>query len=320
MPDSRVHERPIPVVAGFIRNAQQEILLARRPLTSDQGGLWEFPGGKVRAGEGSHEALQRELSEELGIIVENSTPLISVHHAYPEKTIQLQLRQVTAYHGSVSGLEGQQIRWLPEDALHSVAMPAADARLLNALGLPDYYLISGPWAGESSFPQRLEQVLQKGRRLIQLRLPGCSSSALKLLAESTAKRCRQAGAQLLINEHIELAAATAATGVHLKSAQLMECTERPLPGNRLVAASCHNEAELHHACRLGLDFICISPVLETSSHPRAEPLGWEQFERLCQLSTLPVYALGGLSEPSLTIARQAGAKGVAGISGFWNGA
>lgn len=258
------------------------------------------------------------MAEEIGIKIETSTPLTAIRYEYPEKTIQLQLRVVHDYQGSVCGLEGQQICWLAEEALAGVDMAAADLLLLKAVSLPEYYLITGPWDGKEKFNRRLDTALQQRRKLFQLRIPGWTAAKLKPLAESAARRCHEAGAQLLINEHVELAAATEHTGIHLKSEQLMKCLQRPLPADRLTAASCHNRVEIQHACHLGLDFICLSPVMTTHSHPHAKVLGWERFEQLCRLSSLPVYALGGLTGSSLPLARRAGAMGVAGISGLWN--
>jgi len=318
LPDCNSQDRVIAVVAGLIRNTQRQILLARRPAAGHQGGLWEFPGGKINPGESPHQALVRELTEELGIGIKASSPLASVLHHYPEKTIQLSLRAVHDYQGSIHAREGQDLCWLEEDALGRVAMPGADRCLVNAVSLPEYYLITGPWAGDSSFMTRLDAALRQGRKLIQLRLPGWNANSLTKLAEDTTRRCREFGARLLINEQVELAAAITGAGVHLKSGQLMQLNNRPLAADRLVAASCHNECEVAQACKLKLDFICLSPVLDTPSHPGAAVLGWEKFASLCKSSSLPVYALGGLSETSLDQARETGAIGVAGISGFWS--
>src|SRR3954465_8084222 len=81
-PVKRVH-----VAAAVIRGTDGKILIARRADTQHQGGLWEFPGGKVEPGEAVEAALARELQEELGITVEAARPLIKVTHDYPDKQI-----------------------------------------------------------------------------------------------------------------------------------------------------------------------------------------------------------------------------------------
>jgi 8-oxo-dGTP diphosphatase len=83
-----------------------------------------------------------------------------------------------------------------------------------------------------------------------------------------------------------------------------------------VAASCHDLYELQHAQTIGVDFVVLAPVLATKTHPETKPLGWAQFAKLVSQVTLPVYALGGLSEPSLDKARQAGGQGISSIRAF----
>ena len=96
----------------------------------------------------------------------------------------------------------------------------------------------------------------------------------------------------------------------------MSLQERPLPEGIWVAASCHGLEEIHHAERIGVDFIVLSPVLATPSHPETEPLGWLQFGALAQAANLPVFALGGMRPAHLAQAKSVGAQGVAGIRGF----
>jgi 8-oxo-dGTP diphosphatase len=313
------HTPAIPVVAGLIRNSRGQILLTRRLPGSHQGGTWEYPGGKIIPGETPHEALTRELTEELGIRISSSTQVASTLHRYLEKTVQLSLRVIDSYYGSPLGREGQDLRWLAADEIKNVDMAAADRAFDLAVTLPDYYVISGPAADLRNFSTSLQTVLRTGYKLVQMRIPGLAGSELQSLATSAASLCLEHGARLMLNEHAGLAATIAGAGVHLKAEQLLRIKDRPLAPDRPVAASCHNEEEIARACDLGLDFICVSPVLHTPSHPAAAVLGWQRFERLCALSSLPVYALGGLSVNNFTEARECGAIGVAGISGFWNG-
>jgi 8-oxo-dGTP diphosphatase len=89
-----------------------------------------------------------------------------------------------------------------------------------------------------------------------------------------------------------------------------------LPLSQIVAASCHDAAELARASALGCDFATLSPVNHTASHPDAEPLGWPRFAQLAEAASLPVYALGGLGPEDGMDAQLHAAQGVAGISGF----
>ena len=86
----------------------------------------------------------------------------------------------------------------------------------------------------------------------------------------------------------------------------------------MLGASCHGACELDMARKLGVDYVFLSPVCQTASHPAARPLGWLQFQRLVLDAQLPVYALGGVGPVDLERALAAGAKGVAGISAYWD--
>jgi 8-oxo-dGTP diphosphatase len=90
-----------------------------------------------------------------------------------------------------------------------------------------------------------------------------------------------------------------------------------LPEPYLVGASCHNESELIHAGKLGLDFALLSPVQKTATHPDAVPLGWQDFADLVRNASVPVYALGGVSREDVSKAWECGGQGVSAISALW---
>jgi len=119
-----------------------------------------------------------------------------------------------------------------------------------------------------------------------------------------------------VNGDVELARRVGADGVHLRASRVRALGARPdLP---LVAASCHDRAELEDAARLGCDFAVLSPVLPTASHPGAPTLGWERFTELVRGLPMPVYALGGMTRATLDTARHHGAHGVALRGGMWS--
>ena len=121
-----------------------------------------------------------------------------------------------------------------------------------------------------------------------------------------------------MNTSVDIFTQTQVDGLHLTSQQLMVLTERPIPEDKLLAASIHNQAQLEQANKVGVDFVVLSPVLATSSHPDTVPLGWSQFAELTQQAVMPVYALGGLSRTDVALAQNHGAQGIAGISAFWH--
>jgi len=94
-------------------------------------------------------------------------------------------------------------------------------------------------------------------------------------------------------------------------------TTRPLNDTYLVSASCHTQEELEHAVKLGLDFVVVSPVRKTSSHPGARTLGFSGFHDLTERASIPVYALGGMQVVDLPTAFRHGGQGIAAIRGLW---
>lgn len=134
--------RSIEVVAGVIRDPMGRILLARRTEGRDLAGRWEFPGGKREPGESPEGALVRELREELGIEAEVGDHLITVPQQYPDKHLQLDVREIRAFSGSARGREGQALVWVPPHKLAAYDMPPADVPVVAALGQPDRYLVT----------------------------------------------------------------------------------------------------------------------------------------------------------------------------------
>jgi 8-oxo-dGTP diphosphatase len=121
------------VVAAVIRDIDDKVLLARRPQGRHMGGLWEFPGGKVRDGEAPARALVRELVEELGISVEVGNPITFAVHEEPGMRILLLFYAATIVDGEPRPQEGQAIAWVPRAELDRYPTPPADAALVRQL-------------------------------------------------------------------------------------------------------------------------------------------------------------------------------------------
>jgi 8-oxo-dGTP diphosphatase len=307
--------KPLHVAAAVLRDDAGRVLLSRRPDHLHQGGLWEFPGGKVEAGETVAGALARELREELGIEVGRCRPLLCVDHAYPDLTVRLDVREVLAWSGRPRPLEGQQLRWADAASLDPAEFPAADVAVLTALRLPPHYVISAEPGDPDAFLARLDACLARGERLIQLRAKRLAEAELAGLAVAASGRCAAAGARLLVNAEPEQARRWGAHGVHLSARRLMALAA--LPSGLLVAASCHDADELARAKTIGADFVVLSPLRATPSHPGAAGLGWSRFGKLAATAGLPVYALGGVTPGDFEAVRAAGGFGVAGIGAFW---
>jgi 8-oxo-dGTP diphosphatase len=310
----------IHVVAAAIRNSTGELLLARRPDHVHQGGLWEFPGGKVEPGETPEQALVRELHEELGILPVSYRALIRVPYRYPDKAVRLEAWRVEAFRGTPEGREGQPLAWVSPKALSHWAMPAANRPICTAVQLPPEYLITPEPRDPREFLRSLERSLSKGVRLVQLRAKRLGSAEFDALARDALALCREHETALLLNGDPEGVLRLAADGVHLSAVRVAALHERPLPEGLWVSASCHGPEELERAARLGVDFAVLSPVLRTASHPERAPLGWPGFAKWVEVCPFPVYALGGVARPHLQAAWEYGAQGIAGIRGLWNGA
>ena len=121
------------VAVGVMVDKQQNILIALRRQNSHQGGLWEFPGGKVEQDETVEQALSRELYEELGLVFISGHPLLAVRHDYTDKAVLLDVWWVDSFTGQAEGKEGQPIKWVSPSALSDYAFPAANKPIITAV-------------------------------------------------------------------------------------------------------------------------------------------------------------------------------------------
>lgn len=308
----------IHVAAAVIRSAEGLILLAKRPEDKHQGGLWEFPGGKVEEGEQVQQALARELEEELGIVPSSCRPLIQVRHDYPDKHVLLDVWEVTAFTGEPHGAEGQALAWVSPRQLDDYDFPEANKPIVAAARLPERYLITPERLSGPELIRGVQQALSSGVRLLQLRAPAMFDPQYRDLAVDVLGLC--AGkAQVMLKGPLEWLGDFPAAGWHLTSKQLRQyaANGRPFPPNRWLAASCHDAEELALAAQMGVDFVTLSPIQPTATHPDANPLGWDQAANLLQSFNQPAYLLGGVTPADTERAWQLGAQGVAGIRAFW---
>jgi 8-oxo-dGTP diphosphatase len=310
----------VQVVVGIVTNNTGEFLLSKRATGIHQGGVWEFPGGKLEAGEDIRHALNRELLEELGLVVNKARPFIRLFYEYPEKTVVLNVWLIQEWEGFPYGKEGQLIQWCSKKNLHEVEFLPANEMIVKALKLPALYLISpGPTDNRMEmFISGIEECIMAGARLLQLR---CHENMYIKQSEVITKIlsiCNAYNAKLLLNTTPATAVSLKAHGVHLNSVRLLQLNQRPLESNYWVAASCHNQIEMAHAEKIGVDFAVLSPVESTISHPNAKPMGWDKFSELSGLANMPVYALGGMLPEDMSKAWNYGAQGIAMLSGVWS--
>ena len=297
----------------------QEFLLAQRPEGKVYAGYWEFPGGKVEPGESVREALVRELHEELGIHVTACSPWLTRQFTYPHATVRLNFWRVTAWDGEIgitAPLEHSAVAWQACGDTAQVApiLPANDP-ILKGLATPTQMAITmAEVEGVERTLERLESALASGLRLIQVRDKGWPPAQRLWLAEAVVRIAHSHGALVMINDDADIARRVCADGLHLSSAALAACAERP--DFAWVGASCHNTDDIARAGRLNLDYALLGPVLPTPTHPDAPGLGWERFAATLAGNTLPVFALGGMRPEMLADAQQHGAHGIALMRGW----
>ncbi len=228
------------------------------------------------------------------------------------------MHKVTHFSGIPHGNEGQPILWVRPQSLRDYEFPAANRPIITAINLPQRLLITGEFIDASDFLKRVELALKSGIRLVQLRVPQVET--LFTIVEDATELCKSYSAKLLINTTPELFSKISIEqniGLHLNSKNLLVCDTRPVNVEVFLSASCHDAKEIEHAQKIGVDVICVSPVLETESHPNQQAMGWDAFEQLLEKATIPAYALGGMKESDLIIALERGAQGVAAISEWW---
>lgn len=307
----------VEVVAAVILCPDGRFLLTQRPDGKVYSGYWEFPGGKVEPNESLLHALERELWEELGVHVRQAHPWITRVFAYSHATVRLHFFRVMEWEGDLVPREQQGVSWQWPHRVDVSPILPANGPILQSLLLPPVYAITqAAEIGIEAALMQIEQALQSGVRLLQIREKQMAGEMLRSFAENTLALARNYQAKVLINGDVELACEAGADGVHFTSAQLLALPSLPEAGFSLCGASCHNAEELYAAEQLGIDFVVLGPVQSTLTHPGMAPLGWRRFAALIRDYPLPVYALGGLNAYDLSVAQEMGAHGIAMMRGI----
>jgi 8-oxo-dGTP diphosphatase len=308
----------VEVVAAVIIRPDGRFLLTSRPEGKPYAGYWEFPGGKIEAGESALQAITRELQEELGIQVEQVYPWITRVFTYTHATVRLHFYRVVEWYGQPFGRENQALSWQTVDNVSVIPLLPANLPVIRGLALPPVYAITNASElGEEAMLCKLEHVFQQGLKLLQIREKSMTNDRFRWLASEIIRRAHTFQARVVINSDISLSRELGADGVHLTSAQLMSLTKRP--DVNWCGASCHNAEELYQAESIGMDFVVLGPLLPTLSHPGLPVLGWRKFSSLVRDYSLPVYALGGLVHADLAIALEQGGHGIAMMRDIWVG-
>jgi len=322
--------KPVDVVCGVVwRNGRY--LLAQRPEGRIWAGWWEFPGGKIEAGESAAAAMARELQEELGIRVTRTDPWLLKVFDYPHARVRLHFFHVRGWRGEPDGLEGQRLHWQTSGETCSVGpLLPANVPILRALEMPPLLPVSPPPEVPHAIAlARVGTTLAKGHAPVANATASPANAGGPVAGWLQVRRgaleaaqwadwvslCRTHGLLPIANVAPDTALALGAEALHLSASRLANLASRPqLP---LVGASVHTRAELEHASALGLDYVILGSVQITSSHPGVNGLGWQAWADIARWASVPVYAIGGLAPADLELARTHGASGVAMIGSAW---
>ncbi|WP_417546192.1 Nudix family hydrolase [Marinobacter sp.] len=316
--------REVHVAVGVIVR-EGRVLIARRPDHVHQGGLLEFPGGKVESEEAVQAALIREIAEETGLEIPLGTlrPVIGVRHDYGDKHVFLDVWRTDQAQGEAHGREGQSIDWLSPESLRDEDFPAANRPIIRALKLPSLLAITGDISAGDIGIEQLRKALVRlpasdRLPLVVLRAPILGAEGYGSLAEAALELCEAAGVGLVLHGPTDVFDDNPdAAGLHLPWREAEQLEARPVPEGVWLGVSCHNAQQIDHAVAIGSDYVTLGPVKPTATHPGAPVLGWAKFRDLVSCAPIPVFGLGGLEPTDLDDVQQAGGQGMAGIRYWW---
>lgn len=316
MQDTIVEQQNLPLINVAVAVIQREdghVLVAERPYGKESAGFWEFPGGKFESGESAEHAIARELYEELGIKSKVAYPWIRYKYTYPDKHVKLHVFRVFTWEGVPFGREGQRISWEDPGSVTVKPLLPANEKILQAIALPLIYAIINAGPGIMvKLITRLTYLLEQGVRLMQVRVRHMSPDQHIQIMRPIVNLAHNYGAKVLVNGNELVVLKSGADGIHLPANQLMNTHTRPC--TQLLSVSCHNASELTHAAILRANFVSLSPVRSTPTHPNISGMGWKKFSDLANDLPMPVYALGGLDFNHLETAMHHSAHGIALVS------
>ncbi len=285
----------IHVIAGAILDPGGRVLIAQRPRGKHMAGRWEFPGGKLGAGEDRLAGLKRELAEELGVAVREARPLIRFRHAYPDRSVLLDVWQVIAYDGEPQALDAQALAWARPDDLPKHDLLEADRPIVTALRLPRL-------ARVISRPAELATLKGSAAQMLLWTAPEGSEDALE--AEAVAE-ARAAGHRVFVmgsdNDAVRVAAIAGCDGVVLR--WLGQSLHVDRSGAFLVGVHCEDAEGAMQAVAEGAHFLVLAP--------EDGPLSERLLERLCEMVGRPLFAGWYPDARRLERLHQAGAHGCA---------
>ena len=304
----------IKAVVGVLRNESGQLLIAKRQDHQFMAGFWELPGGKIEDGETTEETIIRELNEELGIKVNALSLHQTMQHTYADRTVELCIYNIDQYQNTPLGIEGQQIAWASVQELHNYQLLPTMKAFIDSITLPNKYWIT-PSSNhqDEAWMKKFDEKMTQDISLIQLRSKTTLDS--RFITELHNK-CQQHSINLLINTIDKSFKESYCDGWHMTTNEMLNLKSRPCADDKILGASTHDLNEALKAQELGADFVVISPVQATKTHPDTVPLGWDSAIEVVNKLNIPVYFLGGMGLNDLDRTLKIGAQGIAGVSAF----
>ncbi|HIG88477.1 MAG TPA: Nudix family hydrolase, partial [Candidatus Thioglobus sp.] len=233
---------------------------------------------------------------------------------YADRMVELCIYNIDQYQNTPLGIEGQQIAWVSVQELHNYQLLPTMKAFINSITLPNKYWITPSTNHQSeSWMKKFDEKMTQDISLIQLR----SKTTLDnhFIAELHDK-CKQHNVKLLINTIDKSFDESHCDGWHITTDEMLKLNKNPCDENKLLGASTHSLDEALKAQEIGADFVVISPVQATQTHPETIPIGWKAAEEVVRKLNIPVYFLGGMDLEDLDKTLKIGAQGIAGVSAF----
>ncbi len=306
-------DRPVDVAVGVVVRGDGAVLLGQRPAGKPYAGWWEFPGGKLEAGETVEHALARELHEELGLDVRASHPWVVREFVYPHAHVRLHFMRVFDFDGEPQAREGQAFAWSSPESIRVAPLLPATVPVLAWLRLAPVCAASAAAAlGEDAFLDRVLERLAspggdgagpRGRTapsgwMLLLHEPSLPAARFEALFDRLMPPLRAAGVPVVVSSAHDPSFALAADGSCLLPGDLARASQRP--AGRLVGAWCEGADGVDAAGRLGLDWAIVDWPFPHRLEPR-----------------VPVYARRADGAAALRALQRAGAHGLATCDPSW---
>ncbi len=314
------YRNPVPATAAVVTDLQDRILLVKRGVPPKVG-EWCLPGGYIELDEEAHDSCCRELFEETAL-TGRDPELIGVYHSespfYHSVLVSAFRFRVDDISVLQPGDDSTECCFFPADQMPPLAFHShrqAITAFLSASRAGDRR-IYGPWgayliSSGDALPL-VEAAINGGVRVVQLRDKLTDKGALYRVAMDLRRMTTAAGAMLIINDHVDLAMAVSADGVHIGQGDLpIEAVRAILPSQFLIGVSTHTRDQAMDAVVRGADYIGCGPLFATPTKAHYQPVGLELLSWAVQNIRVPVVAIGGINMENIDRVKKAGAQNVA---------